>query len=983
MKASRALVLFMVLLLSLALVTVVFAAVNSSRAGVATQQDPPPPKRPGSNPYTLPTQPDKAGSERTDLSDLGRIPSFAQGIVPFSSSPGVTITDDTYIGILDGNDGFGPDAGMVCDGIDTSGVFPFGAAMVEDVSLEFGMEHTWIGDLSVKLRSPAGTILAVMERVQGDGVSNNTGDNGTNAPFGDSTNITATFPIQFGDIFPTDSELMGTGLTNTQTVCQDDGVCDYFPNPDQALITGTSVADFSAYAGEDPSGQWTLCVGDGAAGDIGTLEHWTLNLDVGDFVLATSAKRAPDVVTFNDPITYTIELRNIGATTVANASLVDPIPLGATFIPGSLSCSSGTCNYDPGTNEVTWQGDIPPMSMGGGVLETFTHAWQITNSIGMVYNPDLDLLRYAHESQPNPTIFDVENAPPHTLLNSIQLSAVNPGFTNTLDNRTGAGYDPVEGSYFLPDFNGDLFVRDDNIVEVDAAGVILNAWETDGAGNDSYDASSIDTIIDIAVVPDNPLGARYFAAASADGSTVYAIDLVRAGQFVTNTWATFYTCGVPGLGDNVGIDYDSAHGVLYHSDLFSNLIVATDLGCNVVNTFVCPGPAGFNTGVTYVEGSNPEAVLVTDFASNTTTRCTTGASKVTLTFAVEPTGKGSVHNEAIVNSPDLMAPFLLEADTLVTHECETPDNPVDNCSFETGDFTDWTPQDIITPLTPLQVVGPGFPPGFGFFTSDPTRGAFAAVNGFDGVTGTIRLSQDVVLPPGSASLEFDYRAAWDLMTFLPPGSQNRHFRVLVEPFGGGPPLQSTTVLTAYTGTFVPDTGNQLGVVDVVPFSGDPVRISFEWEIPNEFTGPAFFQLDNVFVRVLDADLELTKTDQPDPVFLGEMLTYELIVQNNGPGLATDVTITDTLPGAVSYLAAIPSQGTCSQLGDTVTCDLGALPPGANATVLIEVMAPDVEGPITNTAVVAAAEDDPDLMNNMVSEQTLVTPYLGYLPNVYK
>ena len=45
-----------------------------------------------------------------------------------------------------------------------------------------------------------------------------------------------------------------------------------------------------------------------------------------------------------------------------------------------------------------------------------------------------------------------------------------------------------------------------------------------------------------------------------------------------------------------------------------------------------------------------------------------------------------------------------------------------------------------------------------------------------------------------------------------------------------------------------------------------------------------------------ADLSLTKTDSPDPVLAGELLTYTLTAHNAGPQDATGVTLTDTLPG---------------------------------------------------------------------------------------
>ena len=83
-----------------------------------------------------------------------------------------------------------------------------------------------------------------------------------------------------------------------------------------------------------------------------------------------------------------------------------------------------------------------------------------------------------------------------------------------------------------------------------------------------------------------------------------------------------------------------------------------------------------------------------------------------------------------------------------------------------------------------------------------------------------------------------------------------------------------------------------------------------------------------------ADLSLTKTDSPDPVLAGELLTYTLTAHNAGPQDATGVTLTDTLPGGVTFDSATPSQGSCSQASGTVTCALGTIADEGTATIQI-------------------------------------------------
>ena len=53
--------------------------------------------------------------------------------------------------------------------------------------------------------------------------------------------------------------------------------------------------------------------------------------------------------------------------------------------------------------------------------------------------------------------------------------------------------------------------------------------------------------------------------------------------------------------------------------------------------------------------------------------------------------------------------------------------------------------------------------------------------------------------------------------------------------------------------------------------------------------PASFMFG--FVTTL-GDLSITKTDSPGPVLVGDELTYDLGIRNNGPEQATGVQVTD-------------------------------------------------------------------------------------------
>ncbi|GBF31135.1 hypothetical protein MnTg04_01089 [bacterium MnTg04] len=124
-----------------------------------------------------------------------------------------------------------------------------------------------------------------------------------------------------------------------------------------------------------------------------------------------------------------------------------------------------------------------------------------------------------------------------------------------------------------------------------------------------------------------------------------------------------------------------------------------------------------------------------------------------------------------------------------------------------------------------------------------------------------------------------------------------------------------------------------------------------------------------------ANLALSKSDSPDPVLVNQTLSYSLVVDNLGPDDATDVILVDTLPATVAFQSVITSQGSCvhsgEPLGGTVTCTLGTIISGANATVDIIVTAPPSAGSITNNASVSTSSSDSNAANDNASEDTTV------------
>jgi uncharacterized repeat protein (TIGR01451 family) len=118
-----------------------------------------------------------------------------------------------------------------------------------------------------------------------------------------------------------------------------------------------------------------------------------------------------------------------------------------------------------------------------------------------------------------------------------------------------------------------------------------------------------------------------------------------------------------------------------------------------------------------------------------------------------------------------------------------------------------------------------------------------------------------------------------------------------------------------------------------------------------------------------ADLSVTKTAAPDPVNVGDTLTYTLTVRNAGPSAAADVGLTDALDATTTFVSATPTQGTCAG-APTLVCLLGPLAAGAQATVEVRVI-PRTARTLTNVAAASSATGDPNPANNSGSTRTEV------------
>lgn len=119
-----------------------------------------------------------------------------------------------------------------------------------------------------------------------------------------------------------------------------------------------------------------------------------------------------------------------------------------------------------------------------------------------------------------------------------------------------------------------------------------------------------------------------------------------------------------------------------------------------------------------------------------------------------------------------------------------------------------------------------------------------------------------------------------------------------------------------------------------------------------------------------ADLAVSITSSDGAAIGGSNLVYTVQVTNRSSRASTDVALTDDLPAAVTRLSVVPSQGTWTQVSQSVTCEFGTIPANATATAVIAVR-PLAAGVIVNTATVQAMTPDFALANNSATSTVTI------------
>lgn len=142
------------------------------------------------------------------------------------------------------------------------------------------------------------------------------------------------------------------------------------------------------------------------------------------------------------------------------------------------------------------------------------------------------------------------------------------------------------------------------------------------------------------------------------------------------------------------------------------------------------------------------------------------------------------------------------------------------------------------------------------------------------------------------------------------------------------------------------------------------------------------EMEVIMEAQLSADVSIIKRSESRPVINTEVFKYNLLVRNNGLGMATNVRVKDDLPENLTFVSLDPTVvGTASYNNQTKTVSWGipSLANGSFVELVINVRAMK-PGNIINSATVTINETDPDPSNNTSIDTKEITGLK--IPNVF-
>lgn len=622
-----------------------------------------------------------------------------------------------------------------------------------------------------------------------------------------------------------------------------------------------------------------------------------------------------------DRLRYTVTFVNAGQDPAINTSIVDPIPPGTSYVPGSLDVPTGvTGTFDSAANAVRVSpGDF---AIGRSVEFTFdvivgaaAANTEVANQATITYDgatvPELQDLTFSTRAASIAVV-------PSSDLVVTKVNTPNPvvagqPLTSTITVRN-AGPSPAENVVVADELPAGLT----NVSATATAGTCTVAAADVSCTLGTVAPSAVVTITVTATVPPDSTAATLTDVARVtsdtadpdpDDNTAPASSEVTRNADLSVTKTMSPATVAPG-------------GEVTYTVVATNNGPSTATNVAVTDTVVDPG----------IELTSATAPGATCALQPLTARCNVpslvpGASvTMTVIARVGPdAAPGSLNNAATATSA-------------------TPDG-------NSGNNQASSPVTVGPPVSLLSVTKSASPAGPFLAGLGEVRYTVAVVN--TGPSDAATVTAGDTLPAGFTVVAATSDRGGCTITPAPTGDTvSCEVGPLAAPFGGLPGAQATITIVAQVpadtaaGTYTNTATAQ--APGSPPADSDPVAV--------EVTAQADLSIVKSFPEGSDSSITP-----------GEPVTYRIRVANNGPSVATNVDVTDLLPAGLTASAwrSDSAGAVCDVV--TVTCDLGDLPPGTTVELELDVPVPagyviPADG-VANTASVTTVTFDPNDADN--------------------
>jgi uncharacterized repeat protein (TIGR01451 family) len=718
-------------------------------------------------------------------------------------------------------------------------------------------------------------------------------------------------------------------------------------------------------------------------------------------VTKTGNKTHPDV---GEDVTFTIVASNSGPNDATNARVTDVLPGHLTYKSSSATAGS----YNNGTG--IWS--IGTLANGGS--ETLTLVATV-NQVGSTTNT---ATISADPFDPVPG----DNSDSYTFDQLIDLAV-----GKTVDDAN-ANYGQI-ATFTITVTNAGPNAAT-GVVMHDALPAGLT-WSADTPSQGIYNHTTGDwTVGSISAGGSATLTLEATVATGAPATNTASVGAVNEPQTTTANDSASATVTPPQADLEVEKTVDVARPDVGDSDSFTITVTnnGPDTATNVALSDILPAGIGYDDATPSTGSYDPDTGVWT-----VGTLANGAGATLTIDVIIDATGDytntasvshSDQYDPVPANNSDSAQLWTRVADIAVTKTVDEANPPVGSVVKFTITATNTGPD----PAT-LVVVADNLTADYSFISSNPSQGSYDSASGLWTV-GSLAVSDSAtleidarVLGSGSisntASLDSlyqrDQNPANDSDTAtedVPPAADLSLTKTVDNPH---PDLGTNVTYTLTVTNHGPNDTTGLAVEDVLPAGmtyvsslasagsydsdtstwtvgdladGDSETLSIVATITNQATitntaeisasdlydpdstpGNAQAGEDDIASATItptSSDLMVAKiVDDPNPD-VGATVTFTVTATNNGPDAATGVHVTDSLPAGLTYQSSTPSVGSYDD--STGVWTIGNLANGASATLDI-VATVDAPGTITNTAVVAGNQYDPDPSNNTATSDT--------------